>query len=795
MNRAAALALLSHWWRSPLQLFTMTVGLALATGLWSGVQAINAEAKASYAAAASAADSANLPELVPLDDGVITTEDFVMLRRAGWLVSPVIEGRLGLGAGEDSIALIGVDPLTTPDSFLSDIAEFDGETLLEPVLFAAPQTAERIKQAGLETVTAQDMVPGAALADIARAQALLGRPDEVDRLLLTPDPPLVRTPLSDLPRGFRVSAPGSGPDLGRLTDSLHLNLTAFGALAFAVGIFIVHGTVGLAYEQRRPMIRTLRALGMPLGRLIVLMIVEVTVLGLVAGMIGVALGYLVAALLLPDVAATLRGLYGAEISGTLTLRPSLWVSGLLLAVAGAALASASALARIARMPILWAAQARAWATTGSRARRWQSAAGLVLLAAAAALLAFGSGLPAAFALLGALLMGAAILLPAVLDPILAQGQRRARSALHQWFWADTRQQLRGLSLALMALLLAMATNVGVSTMVSSFRLTFTEFLDQRLAAELFVQAADPETAALVVRTLEGQTDGILPIQSVHHPIGPVPGEVFGARDHSTYRENWRFLQAVPDVWSQVHRGSGVLVSEQAARRADLGLGDVIEIGGDTFEIVGIHGDYGNPLGQAIISEARFQTLFPQIPALRFGIRTQDPARIRARLIAAGIAEDAIVDQAALKAFSLSLFERTFTVTAALNLLTLAVASFSILMSLLTISGLRLPQLAPAWALGVRRAELRRLEILRAVLLAGFTALLALPLGLALAWVLLAVVNVEAFGWRLPMAVFPMDYLRLFLLALLAAALAAWLPARKLSRLPPAELLKVFSHAR
>ena len=50
---------------------------------------------------------------------------------------------------------------------------------------------------------------------------------------------------------------------------------------------------------------------------------------------GVALGYVIAALLLPDVVATLRGLYGADLSGSLSLRPEWWLSGLGIAVAGA----------------------------------------------------------------------------------------------------------------------------------------------------------------------------------------------------------------------------------------------------------------------------------------------------------------------------------------------------------------------------------------------------------------------------------------------------------------------------
>jgi putative ABC transport system permease protein len=163
--------------------------------------------------------------------------------------------------------------------------------------------------------------------------------------------------------------------------------------------------------------------------------------------------------------------------------------------------------------------------------------------------------------------------------------------------------------------------------------------------------------------------------------------------------------------------------------------------------------------------------------------------------ATGIPATQSVNQAGIKSISLAIFERTFTVTTALNILTLAVAGFAILMSLLTLATMRVPQLAPAWAMGMTRGQIGRLELLRAVMLAVLTAVVALPLGLTLAWALLAVVNVAAFGWQLPMYLFPMDYARLGLFALLAAALAALWPARRLARTPPADLLKVFSNER
>ncbi|HEV7417195.1 MAG TPA: hypothetical protein VGN98_13645, partial [Tianweitania sediminis] len=91
-----------------------------------------------------------------------------------------------------------------------------------------------------------------------------------------------------------------------------------------------------------------------------------------------------------------------------------------------------------------------------------------------------------------------------------EGEDLAKSPMAQWFWADTRQQLPGLGLAQMALLLAMAANVGVSTMVSSFRLTFVGFLDQRLSAELYVDADAVADRVAFETFLATRTDAVLP---------------------------------------------------------------------------------------------------------------------------------------------------------------------------------------------------------------------------------------------------------------------------------------------
>jgi putative ABC transport system permease protein len=155
----------------------------------------------------------------------------------------------------------------------------------------------------------------------------------------------------------------------------------------------------------------------------------------------------------------------------------------------------------------------------------------------------------------------------------------------------------------------------------------------------------------------------------------------------------------------------------------------------------------------------------------------------------------MIDQGELKKLSTDVFERTFMVTAALNTLMLGVSAIALLTSLLALSNLRLAQVAPVWAVGVARWRLAGLELLRILLFSAGAALLAIPLGVFMTWGLVDIVNVAAFGWRLPMHVFPGQWAQVFLLALAAALIAGLMPVTRLARSAPADLLRVFANER
>ena len=104
MTRQGILALWSHWRRNPWQLLTLLAGLALSTALWSGVQAINAEARASYASASDVLGAGDTNRVLKQDGSSFTVTEYVALRRAGWPVSPVLEGTVDI----DGAALVYV---------------------------------------------------------------------------------------------------------------------------------------------------------------------------------------------------------------------------------------------------------------------------------------------------------------------------------------------------------------------------------------------------------------------------------------------------------------------------------------------------------------------------------------------------------------------------------------------------------------------------------------------------------------------------------------------------------------
>jgi len=253
--------LLSHWRRHQMQLATLLIGLISATALWSGVQALNQQARESYDRAAAIFGGARTAMLVARNGATFSQDLFVKLRRAGWPVSPVLEGRVQIGG--HSFRLLGIEPVTLPaevgnapgigKASLQAFIAPPGQTLVAPETLADLHLSEGASPSAsngvaLPPLQAQpQLVPDVLVVDIGLAQRLLNKPDQISRLLVGNS----KSPREVLENvtgdALRLVEPDAETDLERLTDSFHLNLTAFGLLSFFVGLFIVNSAIGLAY--------------------------------------------------------------------------------------------------------------------------------------------------------------------------------------------------------------------------------------------------------------------------------------------------------------------------------------------------------------------------------------------------------------------------------------------------------------------------------------------------------------------------------------------------------------------
>ena len=279
----------------------------------------------------------------------------------------------------------------------------------------------------------------------------------------------------------------------------------------------------------------------------------------------------------------------------------------------------------------------------------------------------------------------------------------------------------------MALLLALSTNIGVGGMVEGFRKTFLGWLDQRLIAEIYFEAATPRDAREIDEWARAQRDiaAILPVWRAKTRLGGWPVDLVGMSPHETYAAHFPLIEAAPNVWRALHEEDAALVSEQLARRLGLAVGAMLDVPTSVenwrARIAGIFPDYGNPKGQLRIDHDRLVRHFADASGVHYSLRVAPEAapRVMADMQARFGAKIArIVDQAEVKKLSTDIFERTFAVTAALNTLTLIVSGIALFASLLTLSDMRRARIAPVWAAGITRRRLAALELARVLMFAA-----------------------------------------------------------------------------
>lgn len=754
---------------------------------------------------AELATQRGLDTAAPAVEGVVSVQG-VSLRLLG--VAPFAEyGVRGHLEGLDGAALSRL--LTEPGAIAlsADTAQTLNAAVDRPL--AARAGGRTVTLTPVALLAGDPGLDGLLLADMATAQETLGKLGRLDRIDLVLDAQQAAELARELPAGVRLTPVQDRGDAGlELANAFHLNLTAMSLLALVVGSFLIYNTLAFSVVRRRPRLVALRLVGVTPRALFRLVLGEAALLGLLGTLFGLAAGWAIANGLVGLVTRTLSDHYFLVTVTGLTPAPLSFAKGLVLGL-GASLTAAWVPARQAAGASLLVARRRS-ADEGRARRLVQPLAlwGLGLLALAPALIGLGpaDNLTLGFAALLALILGASLL-----APLAVQGlPDRLAPLLGRLFGPPGRLAARGLAasvsrsgMAVAALMVAVAATVGVGVMVESFRGTVDRWLGQTLRSDLYVSAA--EGADALPPGVGERLDGVPGIRErssgrrveADTPRGPIDLLALGLASQSL--RGFDLKQGDPaTAWPRVKAGEAVLISEPLAFHRGLGVGDELTLntpaGGRRFPIVGIFYDYSAVRGMALMERGRYSALWDDPAVSTYGLYLEpeaDPDAIKQalRLALAGQGEVLVQATGEIRARSLEIFDRTFAITHVLRLLVVGVAFVGVLSALLALQLERAREHAVLRATGLTPRGLFGLTALQTGLMGALAGLLALPLGLAMAWLLIEVINRRSFGWSMSALIPPGTLAEALLLAIAAALLAGLYPAWRMARTPIATALR------
>ncbi len=813
---------LAEWRQHPWRHATVLLAVALGVALAYSVHLINASALSEFTAAVRAANGepdVSLTATVPEGfDGAIV--ESLALDEAVAVVSPMLQldslVRRDATARALPVRVIGLDALrvapVAPSLMPRPAAGSTALTVLDPdVVFANAAALQRLDAAAGDTIELRTprgwvrarlagsvAAGGTALlvADIAALQWRFEFGSRINRVDLR----LATGVLADAwqlgrtwPPGVRVAqADDALQRVSNLSRAYRVNLSVLALVALLVGGFLVYSVLALSVAQRTPTFALLGVLGLAARDRRLLVITEAALLGALGSVIGLLAGAALAAIALRALGGDLGGGYFPGITPHLqiTVVPALLhgALGTVAAVLGAWW-PARAAERLAPAMAL-----KGLSSFGAGRSHALPGLALIGLAGVLALLPPVAGLPlAAYGAVAALLAGGVVLVPAIVQLLLARPLAQQRP-LMLLAWQRARHQRHTASAAVAGVVASLALSVALTVMVASFRDAVSDWLNAVLPADLYLRTVGGAASADWMTLPAGFAAGAARLPGVTQvrasrvrplaldPRRPALALIVRPIDNASHA-----LPLLGDVHPASTGETGVWVSEPAAAIYGWKVGERITLplpdGAQTVRVRGIWRDYARQFGAVAIEPTAWRAHGgdDRINELALWLAPGADAPSVVEQLRAQAGADVPLDTASageLRQISLSIFDRSFAVTRYLQIVAIAVGLVGVAASLSAQVLARRREFGLLAHLGLTRRQILGVVTgeTAAWLVAG--VLMGLVLGIAVSMVLVHVVNPQSFHWTMELAV-PWPRLAALGLAVLACGLAtAALSARR-----------------
>ncbi len=809
-----AKALLGHYRRYPFQIVLVWLGLTLGVSLLVGVTAINEHAQRSYEHGERLFTNPFPNRIRPKHSANKIPQGFyIQLRREGFHeCAPFDTYRITDKSGV-GFSIIGMDPVAMlslqKEVSWGDVSTFAlmkppfpilvGSELAEFMGWQDGDNVELIdgREVGPVLVDKNALLSGTRiLADMSLVRKLGARSGL--SIIACEDMPdeKVKQLRAMLPNGMVLSR-NTKVELESLTKAFHMNLTAMGMLSFVVGLFIFYQAMSLSLIQRQPLVGILRQTGVSGWTLAQALTLELVVLVLVGWGCGNVFGLLLANQLIPSVSASLADLYDANVGLAIDWSWEWSQHSLYMTLLGAGLSCAWPLIRLLRsQSIRLSTRLSLHRFTGAEFS-WQAMIGCVFVVAAIAIYQAPKTQESGYVIMALMLISVALFTPYIIWKFFESFSFSLRWVKARWFFADAAASMSYRGVATMAFMLAMAANVGVETMVGSFRDTTDKWLTQRLSADFYIYPsnnaagrmsswfeAQPEVAEVWWRwETEVATQ-------YHHTQIVSTGDSTGELDSLTVKIG------IPNYWYHLHHSKGVMISESMALKLGYKPGDYIELPGPMgpgWLVTGVYYDYGNPYHQVLVSHRNWLYAFAGSGDVGLGVKllpNTSSKALQGRMESVfRINEGQFFDNKSIHSQAMNVFDRTFAIADTLGNITLVIAVFGIFFATIAGELSRQRHMSLLRCFGISGFELILIGGGQLLVFGLISAMIAVPLGIAMAHLIVEIVLKESFGWSLQLQLIPWEYAETILMTLVALVAAGSLPIIRMLRHTPVKSLR------
>ncbi|MES2787101.1 MAG: FtsX-like permease family protein [Pseudomonadota bacterium] len=811
-----------HPWRNAAAVVAVMLGVALAFS----VHLINASALSEFSSAVRSAGGQPDLELRAMQGAFDETlYAQVATHPQVSMASPVLElSTIAVVDGKrpQQLRIVGVDALVVravaPALMPVPVRDADRFAIFAPrQLFLNP--AAQLALRGADGVQLQSggarvetgiagtvAAEGAALAvmDLGAAQDLFARHGQLTRIDVRLRPGVDRAAFVRslaLPAGVVVAQPAdTASQVNSLSRAYRVNLTVLALVALFTGAFLVYSVLALSVARRSQQFALLGVLGVTAPQRRRLVLAESLVLGAIGSACGIALGTALAALGLRWLGGDLGGGYFSGIAPDLQ-----WTAPAALMYASLGVVAAAAggwLPALAAQRLPLAQTLKGLGTGLPRSRKHWVGLGMVLAGAALALLPPVQGIPlGAYLSVGLLLVGGISVLPWLIAGIYDAIAPALSAMLLPMLAVERARRVReSAAIAVSGVVASLSLAVALTVMVASFRESVSQWLDVVLPADLYSRTSTSSSAgdtvffpASFIRSVE-QVPGVRRVtaqRSRQLLLDPaLPPVSLLAR---TLDDPGKTLPLVGDLHPAPPGQIAIFVSEAvvdlygAKGGAPFApLEKAFATSGKTFHVAGVWRDYVRQSGAIAMSRTDYEQMTGDTRINDFqlwlapGAQSADVQGAIRELAEgeaglAGVVEFASAQE--LRAVSLRIFDRSFAVTYWLQAVAIGIGLFAVAASFSAQVLARRKEFGLLSHLGLTRRQILGVVAGEGLAWTAIGSLAGLVLGLAVAVVLVHVVNPQSFHWTMDLLVPWIRLLALCAAVIAAGTITAWLAGR------------------